>query len=185
VSRWTRIRAWLKGVLITNLPKQGLRVVDTHPVSNQDGDWSEAGRYFPLHQKQLDVLAQLMRHTATPAVVCGDFNIDRDSLLFSRFLAETRLTDVFGGKCPATFHAEFLGPADPPHCIDFILPSSQVKTEATQLLFTGKEVVHGQAAYLSDHIGLSKSGMGAKLELICGQLIFRNNRSARPFSALG
>jgi len=31
-------------------------VINTHPVANHDGDWSEANRFYPLHRAQLAVL---------------------------------------------------------------------------------------------------------------------------------
>jgi endonuclease/exonuclease/phosphatase family metal-dependent hydrolase len=67
------------------------------------------------------------------------------------FLAQTGLADVFGGQCPATFHAEYL---DPPHCIDFILVSPQVRTGTTRVLFGDKQLLRGRREYLSDHVGL-------------------------------
>jgi hypothetical protein len=38
--------------------------------------------------------------------VCGDFNIDRDSVLLREFLSKTGLADAFGGRCRPTFHSE-------------------------------------------------------------------------------
>jgi sphingomyelin phosphodiesterase 2 len=44
-------------------------------------------------------------------VVCGNFNIDRESGLFSDFVSQTRLGDAFDGRCPPTFRAEYLSAA--------------------------------------------------------------------------
>jgi endonuclease/exonuclease/phosphatase family metal-dependent hydrolase len=83
-------------------------------------------------------------------VVCGDFNVSRESSLFGEFTAGTGLADAFGGACPATFRAEYL-PADAtPHCIDFILTAGEVKAESAELVFAEKEPL----GYVSDHIGL-------------------------------
>jgi hypothetical protein len=41
-------------------------------------------------------------------VVCGDFNIDRDSSLFAGFVQDTGLSGVFKGDCLPAFHAEYL-----------------------------------------------------------------------------
>jgi hypothetical protein len=46
-ARW---RAALKGVLVTRLARPDLCVLNTHPVANRDGDWSRAGRFYPLHR---------------------------------------------------------------------------------------------------------------------------------------
>lgn len=129
-------------------------VVNTHPVANRDGDWSPASRFFPLHQDQLGVLARVVRATTAPAVVCGDFNVDRDSALMRGFLSQTGLADAFSGQCPATFHAGYLDPPETAHCIDFILVSPQIKAGTTQVLFESKQPLRGRREYLSDHIGL-------------------------------
>jgi endonuclease/exonuclease/phosphatase family metal-dependent hydrolase len=87
-------------------------------------------------------------------VVCGGFNIDRDSSLFGDFLAGTGLSDAFEGGCPATFRAEYLPAGETPHCIDFILTTGGIKTETAAVLFTGKVPLPGGPGYVSDHIGL-------------------------------
>ena len=154
VSWLARTRAWLKGVLVTELPDPGVCVVNTHPVANRDGDWSQANRFFPLHQGHLGVVARVAGATTAPAVVCGDFNVDRDSVLLRGFLSETGLADAFSGQCPATFHPEYLDLPQPAHCIDFIVTSPQVKAGITRVLFDSKQVLRGREEYLSDHIGL-------------------------------
>jgi endonuclease/exonuclease/phosphatase family metal-dependent hydrolase len=154
ISQLTRYRAGLKGTLVTRLEQPGLCIVSTHPVANRDGDWSLASRFYPLHRAQLDALTQVVRNVPAPAVVCGDFNIDRDSSLFGEFMTGTGLSDTFEGGCPATFRVEYLPAGATPHCIDFILTTDGVKAEAMTVLFTGKEPLPGGPGYVSDHIGL-------------------------------
>jgi endonuclease/exonuclease/phosphatase family metal-dependent hydrolase len=154
VSWAARARAWPKGILVAELPDPGVCVMNTHPLPNRDGDWSRANRFFPLHQEQLSVVADVAGAATTPAVVCGDFNVDRDSPLMRGFLADTGLADAFGGQCPATFHAEFLGPSKPAHCIDFILVSPQIRAGITRVLLDDKRILQGRREYLSDHTGL-------------------------------
>jgi endonuclease/exonuclease/phosphatase (EEP) superfamily protein YafD len=148
-------RARLKGALVTRLAYPGLCVVNTHPVANWDGDWSRANRFYPLHHAQLAALARIVRGTGAPAVVCGDFNVDRDSSLFGDFMAETGLADAFEGNCPPTFRAEYLPAGKEPHCIDFILTATGVKAESVGLLLTDKVELPSGPGYASDHIGLS------------------------------
>jgi exonuclease III len=93
ISRSERFRAGLKGVLVTRLA--GLSVINTHPTANRDGDWSPSNRFYPLHHAQLAVLAKVVRSAAAPCVVCGDFNVDRDSSVFAGLEAATT---VFAGK---------------------------------------------------------------------------------------
>jgi endonuclease/exonuclease/phosphatase family metal-dependent hydrolase len=157
ISRGIRLRAGLKGALETRLASPGLSVVTTHPVANWDGDWSRENRFYPLHRAQLTILAQVMRDIGGPAVLCGDFNLARDSSLFDDFMAETGLGDAFEGECPPTFRAEFLPPGKPPHCIDFILTAGGVKAEAATVVFTEKEPMPGGPGYVSDHVGLRAS----------------------------
>ena len=146
----SRFQAALKGALVTRLTRPGLCVINTHPLANHDGDWSEANRYYPLHRAQFAVLARVVNESAPPAVVCGDFNIDRGSSLFGEFTAATGLADVFEGACPPTFRPEYLPAGATPHCIDFILTAGEVKVESAELVFAEKEPL----GYVSDHIGL-------------------------------
>ena len=115
ISGAARWRAALKGVLVTRLARLELCVLNTHPVANRDGDWSRAGRFYPLHRAQLATLARTVRGVGVPVVVCGDFNVDRDSSLLGEFMAETGLTDTFAGiaagHVPAFIAAELIGGA--------------------------------------------------------------------------
>ena len=84
------------------------------------------------------------------AVICGDFNVARESSLFGEFMAATGLADAFAGGCPATFRAEYLPAGATAHCIDFILTGDEVAAESAALVFAEKEPL----GYVSDHIGL-------------------------------
>jgi sphingomyelin phosphodiesterase 2 len=99
----------------------------------------------------------MVRSISAPTVVCGDFNIDRGSSLFSEFVAGSGLADAFEGSCPATFRAEYLPAGETPHCIDFILTAEGVKAEAAGMVFAGKEPLPGGPGYVSDHVGLRAS----------------------------
>jgi sphingomyelin phosphodiesterase 2 len=154
VSWLARADAGIKGVLVAELAEPGVCVVNAHPLPNRDGDWSQANRFFPLHQAQLGVVARVVRGVTGPAVVCGDFNVARDSVLLRGFLSETGLADAFSGQCPPTFHSEYLDHGEGGHCIDFILVSPHVEAGTTRVLFGGKQLLRGRMEYLSDHIGL-------------------------------
>jgi hypothetical protein len=112
VPTTSRLQARLKGVLVTRVAGSELYVINTHPVANYDGDWSEANRFYPLHRAELAVLARVVNEAGPRAVVCGDFNVSRESSLFGGFMAATGLADAFGGVCPATFRAEYLPAGD-------------------------------------------------------------------------
>jgi sphingomyelin phosphodiesterase 2 len=150
VPRLSRFRARSTGALVTRLGRPELFVINTHPIANHDGDWSEANRYYPLHRAQLAVLAQVASEAGQRAVVCGDFNVSRESSLFGGFTAATGLADAFAGTCPPTFRAEYLPAGATVHCIDFILTAGEVTADSAALVFAQKEPL----GYVSDHIGL-------------------------------
>jgi endonuclease/exonuclease/phosphatase family metal-dependent hydrolase len=150
LPRSARFQARMKGALVTRLGRPELSVINTHPVANYDGDWSEANRYYPLHRAELAVLAEAVSEAGPRAVVCGDFNISRESSLFGDFTTATGLADAFAGACPPTFRAEYLPAGATTHCIDFILTAGEVTAEAAALVFAAKEPL----GYVSDHIGL-------------------------------
>jgi endonuclease/exonuclease/phosphatase family metal-dependent hydrolase len=154
ITRLTRLQARMKGALVTRLAHPALSVVNTHPVANHDGDWSRENRFFPVHRAQLAALARTVDGAGVPVVVCGDFNVDRDSVLFSEFIADTGLADAFGGSCPATYHAEYLPAGATAHCIDFILTGGETEAESSEVIFTGKQTLPGGPGYVSDHAGL-------------------------------
>ena len=112
IPGWPRAR--MKGALTTTLTGPRVSVVNTHPVANTDGDWSAGNRFVPAHRAQLSALARVAGAVRGPVVVCGDFNIDRESGLFSDFVSETGLGDAFEGRCPPTFRAEYLPAAARP-----------------------------------------------------------------------
>ena len=154
ISRLARYRAGLKGALVTRLAQPRVCIISTHPVANRDGDWSAAGRFYPLHRAQLGALTQVVCGVPAPAVVCGDFNVDRDSSLFGGFMEGTGLSDVFDGGCPATFRAEYLPAGETPRCIDFILTTDGIKAETANVLFAGKVPLPRGPGYVSVHVGL-------------------------------
>ena len=100
ISRAARLGARLKGALVTWLARPGLCVINTHLAANRDGDWSQGSRFYPLHRAQLAALARVVCSVAAPAVVCGDFNVDRGSSLFGGFVTGTRLADALPGHVP-------------------------------------------------------------------------------------
>ena len=155
LPRLTRLRASVKGTLLTRLAHPRMSVVNTHLLANIDGDWSESNRFYPVHQLQLGALTRIVGSLSDPSIVCGDFNIARDSTLHRNFRTDTQLLDAFDGHCPPTFHSDYLGPGQSPHCIDFILVTpSSIKVESADLFFTDKQPMPGGPTYVSDHLGL-------------------------------
>jgi sphingomyelin phosphodiesterase 2 len=58
ISRATRLKARLKGALVTQLVRRGLAVINTHPLANTDGDWSPANWFSQVHRAQLTALSR-------------------------------------------------------------------------------------------------------------------------------
>ncbi|MFI9273535.1 endonuclease/exonuclease/phosphatase family protein [Kitasatospora sp. NPDC052896] len=153
--RWrTRVIAALNGSLITRVAGHDLHIVNTHPVANHDGDWSEANRFHALQSSQYAALAQLVRELSPRVVVIGDFNAPRESAVHATFIAETGLRDVFGHRCPPTFHAEYLGPGQAPQCVDFILAAGDIVARHAELILDQEVAMPFGRGFVSDHLGL-------------------------------
>jgi endonuclease/exonuclease/phosphatase family metal-dependent hydrolase len=153
LPRSIRLRAALKGTLVIHLAQPRICVVNTHLLANTDGDWSASNRFYPVHRDQLAALTRIVDSLPSPSIVTGDFNIARDSTLHRDFLADTQLTDAFNGRCPPTFHAEYLDFGQSPHCIDFILVKD-LSVESADTMFSDKLPLRGRPIHVSDHIGL-------------------------------
>src|SRR5262245_53132883 len=69
------------------------------------------------HRAQFAALGRAVTEAGPGAVVCGDFNVARQSPVFGAFTAATGLADAFGRGCPPTFRAGYLPAGATPHCI--------------------------------------------------------------------
>ncbi|TCN35103.1 endonuclease/exonuclease/phosphatase family metal-dependent hydrolase [Kribbella orskensis] len=154
VSQLARLKAPLKGALVSRLVEPQVSIVNTHLLANFDGDWSVTNRFYRMHRSQLAGLARVVGSAQAPIIVSGDFNISRESTLYRAFLSETKLVDAFGGECAPTFHAEFLEQGRTPHCIDFVLLAGPIEVVSAELNFTGKLAMPSGSGYVSDHLGL-------------------------------
>jgi endonuclease/exonuclease/phosphatase (EEP) superfamily protein YafD len=148
-----------KGLLVTELAGGAGTVINLHLSPNRDGDWSPGNRYAAVHRAQLAAVAAQAaaegeRHDG-PVVVTGDFNVAKDSDLFTGFAAASGLEDAFAGQAPATFRTP-AGRA--PRCIDHLLyrpGRDRLAAAESSLAFEAEEPWPGQPpAYLSDHRGL-------------------------------
>jgi sphingomyelin phosphodiesterase 2 len=153
-ARTRLFTAWA-GALTVRVPDAGMHLINTHPTANRDGDWSPGSRFGPLQEAQLAAVGAAVQDAQEPVIVCGDFNTARDSDLFTRFLAQTGLSDTSGGTCPPTFRASYLPAGATTRCIDFILTAGPVKTEKTGILCTGTIPTPRGPMPVSDHLGLS------------------------------
>jgi endonuclease/exonuclease/phosphatase family metal-dependent hydrolase len=145
-------RAAAKGVLVSRLPD--LTVVNAHLTANKSGDWTPAGRFYPMHQAQLRRLHEACRAVPGNAVLTGDFNIAADSDLHAEVTDGGGWVDAFADDGRATFQAAFLPPGAVTRRIDFVLLRGPVTVHETRLLFTEPAAMAGREAYVSDHVGL-------------------------------
>ena len=148
-----------KGLLVTDLAGGAGTVINLHLSPNRDGDWSPGNRYAAVHRAQLAAVAAQAaaegeRHDG-PLVVTGDFNVAKNSDLFTGFAAASGLEDAFAGQAPATFRTP-AGRA--PRCIDHLLyrpGRDRLAAAKSSLAFEAEESWPGQPpACLSDHRGL-------------------------------
>ena len=153
MGRVDQLKSVLKGSLVTRL--EDLWVVNTHPMPNRDGDWSDTNRHAAMHRQQLHHLATVVGRLDGPTAVCGDFNIAAGSTFLSAFVAATGLVDAFAGDPTPTYRAEeFLGPGIPGHRIDFVFTTPSVTVVDRALILTAKHPFPTGPAYVSDHLGI-------------------------------
>ena len=92
------LKSCLKGILFVHVPKKSLIIINTHPLSNKDGDWSNTNRFYDIHKAQLSALA-FYKHQLSKVdyniILNGDLNVPQDSKLFKDFLKQSKLYDVF------------------------------------------------------------------------------------------
>jgi endonuclease/exonuclease/phosphatase family metal-dependent hydrolase len=153
VPRWPRAKAPFKGVLLTQVEQPRVWLANTHLLANFDGDWSDSSRFTPVHRGQLEALARVVQELNDPIILCGDFNVARESSSFADFCRRTGFVDAFAGQCPPTFHSEYLDAGKSSHCIDFVLLRG-VETTSAEQIFTTKVDLPGGPTYVSDHVGL-------------------------------
>jgi endonuclease/exonuclease/phosphatase family metal-dependent hydrolase len=143
---------------VIETPAGPLAVVNTHLSANRDDDWSEGNRYTGIIRGELDRLARLVAgfEPGLPAVVVGDFNVPRDSPVFTMFAAAAGLRDVLAGDTSTTFRPTPRWPAPP--ALDQVLTRTVADRPATArartVLQDAVRVADGRELFLSDHYGI-------------------------------
>jgi exonuclease III len=159
LPRLSMTKMKMKGILVSQLKNVPLTVINTHPLANDDWDWSDNNRFYALHKAQLSKLASLIQNLRAAnknAIILGsDLNIAKDSSLFRDFLSKCELHDIFQGDTHPTFHSEFVEPGKLARCIDYLLTSNGVVMETSHRIFEGRVSVRGYGdIYITDHEGL-------------------------------
>jgi endonuclease/exonuclease/phosphatase family metal-dependent hydrolase len=151
-----------KGALLSVVADTSLTICNTYLVANGDGDWSECGRYYRAHEHDLRALVDLITQIscepqASSLLVSGDFNIPKGSNLYTKFVHDAHVMDLFASDASPTYHKEFLAADQISHCIDYIFIRSLFSARIQQPVVLFKEKVtlpSGKCQFLSDHLGL-------------------------------
>lgn len=148
----------LKGVLVSRLKDLPLGVVNTHPLANNDWDWSSGNRFYSLEAVQLGMVATIVKDLCASGLAValgGDLNVAKDSTLFRDFLGKSGLQDVFRGDTSPTFHSEFVTGNRVPTCIDYLLTTGRLAAGNPHKIFEQRVLTESQSEiYLTDHQGL-------------------------------
>ena len=157
----SKTKSAMKGILISRIGARQLTVLNTHPLANDDWDWSSGNRFQALQEAFLEqlvgIVQQYERANENEAIFLGgDLNVAKDSKLFARFLGKVGLRDAFHNDTSPTFYGEFLDSGLRTRCIDFLLVSSTAEVTSQRRIFEGKVMISGKGeVYLTDHFGLS------------------------------
>ncbi|MBC6462938.1 endonuclease/exonuclease/phosphatase family protein [Actinomadura sp. HBU206391] len=154
---------WLmrKGALIARVQIEGrsLTVMNTHLSANMSDDWSPTSTFTQVQTAELKELASAVTAVGPqdPLLVMGDFNVPRDSWLFDEFVSATGLRDVMAGDTEPTYRPT--PQYSDTKALDQVLvraPTSEPLTVGARLVFQEEvRLADGQAAFLSDHYGIS------------------------------
>lgn len=153
--------ALAKGVLRTQhvVDGQEIIVLNTHLSANYRGDWAGDNQYSRTERNQLQQLAALVaaQPPAALVVVCGDFNVPRDSGLFHDFLTASALADPLAHDSRPTYRplpgmpTRFALPID---SALFRVPAGAQFAGQSQLCFGERMPFSGGSGYLSDHLAV-------------------------------
>jgi endonuclease/exonuclease/phosphatase (EEP) superfamily protein YafD len=98
-------------------------IINTHILANFMGDWERHGSYARVEEKQLKQLATMVRGQPMNSLilVVGDFNVPRQGMLYSDFLANSGLADPLAGDSRPTLRAPVKIPSRYSLAIDYAL----------------------------------------------------------------
>jgi len=147
--------------LKTTFDVEGLEVVvlNTHLSANYRGDWAGKNRYIRTERNQLAQLAEIVGREPAEAlvIICGDFNVPRDSSLYSEFVRAAGVLDPLAGDARPTYRPLPGVPARYALPIDFTFvraPKLAGLDITSEQRFAERVPFGGGQNYLSDHIGL-------------------------------
>lgn len=147
-----------KGILVGQLANR-IIIINTHFSTYHEHD-SHSNQLCPTHLEEIHQLVKTINRNANqnPIIICGDFNISKQSNLYQTFLRLSQTKDIFSKTHSATYHREYLPHSRKAHCIDYIFiydPQEKLTVKKKKLVFTQKYTTSNNSVrYLSDHVGL-------------------------------
>jgi len=149
------------GILMSKIDDMPLYLLNTYLTPNTDHDYSENNRFYRYTDAQLTQIAEIAQAIAKKKgelILAGDFNTEKGSPLYNKFLQASKVTDVFSKFDFPTQHQEFVPKKHTVRRIDFIfLRNGKAKAtiDETEHVFTDRLPIHkGKKNYVSDHIAL-------------------------------
>jgi len=152
------------GLLHCQIAGKDLTIITTHLLCDFSFDESSPNK---LHQQVVNQVDEVitninyLKKTHKNIILCGNFNVVKNSLLYKRIMQKTNLLDVFKDidtptyfpdRIPFAFKAE--KPLQIDHCF-YYSHSQTIKILSQNLIFEKKEQLSPkEKGVLSDHLGL-------------------------------
>lgn len=149
-----------KGVLLTELKKIGITLVNTHFTAVTDHIWNARGKYYKKMLSEIATLQNFIqkKNQSKITIASGDFNIEKGSNLYNHLVAIKKIYDPFKESKRGTRHQEFMSNHRKPNCIDYIFifgTKNRYDVRRKKFIFSGKvKLLNEKLGYVSDHIGL-------------------------------
>jgi endonuclease/exonuclease/phosphatase family metal-dependent hydrolase len=149
-----------KGILSCTFEGIPLTILNTQLMANLDADWSPENRFMPVIEMQLNEVIHFVmkqKKASENVLVVGDFNIPKDTEMYSKFMKDTNLHDAFAEFTSSTQNLWFLKGWKVPARIDYIFynANSISVTNPTHMFTKKYQITKRHKGYISDHIALS------------------------------
>jgi endonuclease/exonuclease/phosphatase family metal-dependent hydrolase len=151
-----------KGVLITELDIEGLRVIvlNTHVHANYQGKWQKANKLAQIQSDQVKYLTEQAKAQPEEAlvVICGDFNFPRDTFLYEELTQISGFIDPLRDDPRPTYRPVSFLASKWSVTLDFIIYRKPAKIDmelvADILPIENSKARSASSKFLSDHCAL-------------------------------
>jgi len=148
-----------KGMLLLKIKDTQTWVINTHLTQNSSGVWGNKSVYTKILTSQLRQCAASLKSLQKKGysiVVGGDFNMPHTSELYTKFVTESDMKDVFEKSTTSTYLQWFEGEKKSER-IDYIfytLNPSLILEKKENIFTQALKNERGEKQLLSDHVGL-------------------------------